>query len=235
MTCCVEGCNNPILNGKRKLCSAHYARFRKHGDPTGGGPSKVKPESDSCTISGCDKKHYALGLCLAHYTRNYRHGSPLSVRRTPPGEPLAFIHHAIEMNSDECIFWPFASDANGRACVTYEGRQRSAGAVVCEIAHGKSRGNQKHAAHSCGNGHLGCINPNHLRWATVSENHADRWKHSTMLLGEQSPVSKLTEDQAREVKRLKGKQFGRLVAERFGITPSAVYAIWSGKNWAWLK
>jgi hypothetical protein len=148
---------------------------------------------------------------------------------------MAFIYNAIEMNSDQCILWPFSSGAHGVAIVHYQGRQRSAGAVVCEIVHGKPAPNQKHAAHSCGNGHLGCVNPNHLRWATVSENLADRWEHGTMLLGEKSPVSKLTEDQAREVKRLKGKEFGRIVAEKFAITPSAVYAIWKGRNWGWLK
>ncbi|KKK57923.1 hypothetical protein LCGC14_3049580, partial [marine sediment metagenome] len=30
----------------------------------------------SCTVGGCDGKHYAKGYCSKHYMRNYKYGSP---------------------------------------------------------------------------------------------------------------------------------------------------------------
>jgi len=35
------------------------------------------------------------------------------------------------------------------------------------------------AHHSCGNGHLGCVNPKHLYWGDASQNAKDAAKHKS--------------------------------------------------------
>lgn len=44
---------------------------------------------------------------------------------------------------------------------------------MCKLKNGDPPTPDHEAAHSCGNGKHGCINPNHLRWATDAENMAD--------------------------------------------------------------
>jgi len=56
--CAVPGCERPALT--KRLCNAHYLRSRRHGSPTGGGPSPgdargfvleaVEWSSDECLI-----------------------------------------------------------------------------------------------------------------------------------------------------------------------------------------
>lgn len=39
--CCVDGCANPVHVKRLQMCKAHYARLRRHGDPTSGGPIRA--------------------------------------------------------------------------------------------------------------------------------------------------------------------------------------------------
>jgi DNA-binding Xre family transcriptional regulator len=45
--------------------------------------------------------------------------------------------------------------------------------------------------------------------------------------------SKLNEEQVKEIKQAKGgkKGTGTALARKFGVSKSAVYRIWEGKNW----
>ena len=67
----------------------------------------------------------------------------------------------MEMNSDWCLFWPFAhADHMARR--------------VCEAANGPKPSSDRECCHSCNNNL--CINKNHLRWGTREENAGDRKK-----------------------------------------------------------
>ena len=46
-----------------------------------------------------------------------------------------------------------------------------------------------------------------------------------------SPVAKLTEDEVREIRRLKGKVRAVVLAERFAVSVRTIYWIWSGRTW----
>jgi hypothetical protein len=87
------------------------------------------------------------------------------------------------------------------------------------------------AAHSCGNGHLGCVNPRHLRWATAKENAHDELLHGRKVYGEASPKAKVTSELVLAVRALKGKKSGQAVADLFGIPRSSVYGLWAGQTW----
>lgn len=50
---------------------------------------------------------------------------------------------------------------------------------MCQKAHGDPPSPKHDAAHSCGRGHEGCVNPNHLSWKTKKQNQADRITHGT--------------------------------------------------------
>ena len=61
-TCVIDGCEKP--GRVRKMCSAHYQRFRK-GKPMDAPMRRVStvPPRWECSIEGCDN------LCSAHYAR----------------------------------------------------------------------------------------------------------------------------------------------------------------------
>nr|WP_155997857.1 hypothetical protein [Ochrobactrum sp. UNC390CL2Tsu3S39] len=103
---------------------------------------------------------------------------------------------------------------------------------VCEKTNGPSPDKNYDCAHSCGKGHLGCVNPKHLSWKTRADNLADTVIHGTHRRGERSNLSKLTEAEVFEIKYSTANQ--RQTAAQYGIDQSTVSDIRRGKSWAWL-
>ena len=76
-TCSVAGCENPAHT--KTFCTAHYGRFRRHGDPLGGGPSrKDRGVNKQCRVDGCTNKYKSGQWCHAHYERFRKYGDPLA-------------------------------------------------------------------------------------------------------------------------------------------------------------
>lgn len=80
---------------------------------------------------------------------------------------------------DYCLIWPFAREGRvGRGMMgTGNGKGTWAHRVMCETVHGPAPIDRPQAAHSCGNGDQGCVNPRHLYWATNSQNQLERYRH----------------------------------------------------------
>lgn len=65
--CEVSNCDNRAHI--RSLCGKHYARYLRHGSPTGGrAPRRTKPQK-ICNLTGCAHPVVARGLCNAHYSQ----------------------------------------------------------------------------------------------------------------------------------------------------------------------
>ncbi len=58
MNCSVTDCDKPHFG--RGWCSAHYTRWRRHGDPLGGGPT---PDPNRKCQNHPDRKSEGRGLC----------------------------------------------------------------------------------------------------------------------------------------------------------------------------
>ena len=146
---------------------------------------------------------------------------------------MAWIERHKDYSGKECLAWPHARMASGYGMIQMKGgKKRVASRVMCETAHGQPEEKGMQAAHNCGNGHLGCVNPSHLRWATVAGNSHDRIEHGTMLFGEKAPWSKLTEKQARYIKFEGAKVNPPILAEEFNVSVTAIYSIRQGRTWA---
>ncbi len=82
-------------------------------------------------------------------------------------------------------------------------------------------------------------NPNNndasnLVWGSQLENHQDRERHRRTARGER--LSKLTEDDAREIKRrLAAGEIARSIAEDYGVSRRLISDIKIGKAWGWLN
>jgi hypothetical protein len=97
--------------------------------------------------------------------------------------------------------------------------------LVCALTHG-SRPSPKHdAAHSCGNGHQGCVNRRHLSWQTKSANQKDGWKKR----GRQR--YKLTPEQVAQIKAIKGLEPVLYTAARYDVNERTIRKIQSGEGW----
>lgn len=229
--CHVSGCEKRAIG--RGWCSAHYKRWRLTGEV--GGPITRKPGRGRCEVEGCGHEgRLKRGLCVAHHHRALRHGDPTIRKSAANGELFAWIKAHVDHVGDECLPWPFARKSNGYGKVVVDGAQIVASRMMCILAHGEPPTPRHEASHSCGKGHEGCMNPGHLRWDTPEGNQADKVLHGTDNRGEKQWKSKLTEADVLEIRSLLGIVPQSEIAKRFGIDPSSVSNIKSGKNWGWL-
>ena len=130
---------------------------------------------------------------------------------------------------DQCIDWPGLRGQKGYGHVYHNGKRRHAHRVALVLATGEDPPTLQ-AAHSCGRRQ--CVNPAHLRWATNTENMADKKVHGTQARGAEQPNARLTEEQALAA-YLDPRSY-RVVAAELGVSRSTVQALRAGRNWAWL-
>lgn len=189
--------------------------------------------SDMCSVEGCGKPILnSRGWCNAHYLRWRRHGSPLAGGKpikTARGEPQKFLERAITSDTEECIEWPYVRAANGYGQLMLGDKMHNVHRVICVRVHGNAPATGYHAAHNCGN--RACCNPRHLRWATPSENNADKAIHGTRQFGERIGNAKLTASAVRECRALSGVVSQRELGKRFGVSGVAVGLAVAGKTW----
>ncbi|SOC45767.1 hypothetical protein SAMN05892877_117156 [Rhizobium subbaraonis] len=225
--CSISNCGKPAVG--RGWCSLHWQRWQKHGDPL----RERSRQAATCSIDGCARPTKAKSLCQAHYTRLRVHGHPLA-GRTAEGEPLRFLQSAIAYDGDVCLRWPYGHNGDGYGLIWQDGKFKLVTRLVCEAVHGPPPTPDHESAHSCGKGHEGCCAPNHLHWATTSENHLEKANHGTDNRGGKHPMVKLTDEDVRTIRTLHGKLLQREIAELFGIGRVQVGRILSGQRWGHL-
>ena len=187
-----------------------------------------------CSVEGCERSAIKRGWCGLHYQRWRKYGTT-DGHGTPRGAATRFFNEVVlPYDGDECLIWPFAN-IKGYAQLVVDGKTKLVTRLVCEERHGPPPSDNYDAAHSCGNGHLGCVTKRHLDWKTRAENMADTFIHGTHLRGERSSAAKITEAQAREIKSLKGKFTATAIAGQFGISLAQTCRILRGERWGWLE
>jgi hypothetical protein len=190
-------------------------------------------KSPVCSIPDCSKSVYARGWCSAHYQKWLRHGDPEG-GGTPIGMPVKFFNEVVlSHQSDDCLIWPYGKDGNGYATLLLCGKRGHVHRFVCEAKNGPPPFSKAEAAHSCGNGHLGCVNQQHLRWKTRTENQNDRIIHGTSPSnpGEKNGNAKLTEADVLKIRSLENTATTNEIARQFSIHFSTVRSIILRKKW----
>lgn len=147
------------------------------------------------------------------------------------GKCIQWIRDHLNYQGDDCIPWPFCIDHGvGRGRIGYLGKGWWSHRLMCVMAHGEPPTPEHHAAHTCGNGHLACMNQKHLEWKTGVDNALDRAKHGTNR--PRAMRRKLTLEQVEEIKRLKGVETQMALAARFGVSDNAIRNIHAGRTWS---
>lgn len=189
-----------------------------------------------CSIEDCGKPARTRGWCQKHYDRWWIHGDPMKVLGTERGTARNFFLEAVyRYEDDDCLIWPFSRAKNGRARMTVNGKTVLVHRAVCDAVNGPPPTPSHEAAHSCGNGHKGCINKRHLRWATHKENAADMVGHGRSTRGERHARAKLNRADVRLIRTLAASTRHEDIAGRFHISAKHVEMIVRGGRWAWLS
>jgi hypothetical protein len=144
------------------------------------------------------------------------------------GIGIAFLKMMVTYEGQSCVTWPFFRNWDGYPVVSIERKTRKAARVMCEIAHGPPPTPEHEAAHSCGNGNKGCVNPNHLSWKTPSENGQDRTLHGTGLTNKAGCRSPLSPETFAEIKAAIGSAPVLHLARRFNTSRRTIERIRSG-------
>lgn len=188
-----------------------------------------------CSVPDCGKPVCnGRGWCSAHYSRWRRHGSTDVVRKPANGDVRRYLaDKVIPYEGAECLIWPFARDQSGYPRIN--GHKSSvASRAICEMIHGQPPTPAHCSAHSCGNGHLGCVNPTHLRWATSAENKADELNHGTRNRGDRNGMARLTANDVRGIRDLLGTMSQLEIAKLYGVHQVQISKIKAREVWGWL-
>lgn len=222
--CSVEGCGLPVKG--RGFCNKHYVRWQRSGTTD----LEKSESSPLCSVSGCERLADSRGWCLKHYTRWRRNGDPEAVKTTITGEPWRFYREVVLLwECDDCLIWPYGPKGNYYGRLWESNRPFAVHRLVCIHFHGEPPSDQHQAAHTCGN--RKCCNWRHIRWASPTENNADKILHGTRQNGERNGNSKLTWDQVGQIRALSGQMSQRKIAATFNVSQRTVWNILHGKIW----
>jgi hypothetical protein len=190
----------------------------------------------ACNIDGCRATARTRGWCSAHYQRWRRSGNPNGCGGTERGAPRRFYERVVLSYDDGvCLAWPFARLNNGYPEMRHNGSMVLVSRLVCEAEHGPPPTPRHYAAHSCGNGHRGCVNRRHLRWATPAENHDDMIVHGNSTRGIKNPQARLDDASVHRIRTLAATHTQKQIAAMFGVRRETISKILLGKRWAWLS
>lgn len=190
-------------------------------------------ELGKCIIDDCKKPACnSRGWCHGHYWRWRTHGDPLK-GRTRENAPKEFLEGTVlPYSENNCLIWPYSKNNGGYGVISENGQMKVVSRLICERVNGPPPSPCHQAAHNCGCGSLGCVNPRHLEWKTPLENGSDRIIHGTSGKGQKSPRSKLSEGDIATIRKSRsaGAKLETL-AKDFGVSPSLIGQICQRKIW----
>lgn len=140
---------------------------------------------------------------------------------------VEFLDQHKDYAGDECLIWPHRRNNFGYGEAYVDGKMRRAHRVMCEIVNGPPPTPGYYAAHSCGNGHLACVNPKHLSWKTPAENQRDAVLHGrAKSTGRRKTIP---DDVVRQIRELRPTHTLAALSERFGIKTETIRKIAKGE------
>lgn len=186
-------------------------------------------EDRTCSVEGCDKPSRVKGLCGTHRNRWLKGilGGPIKQQ----GHIKAQLVAASAAESDECIDLIHNQKGPSRPTVTVGGVRTNASRAVWILAHGDP--GPLHVLHSCHNHE--CINIQHLYLGDHQRNMQDMVEsgRDRRPSGDASPNSKLSNEQAAEIRKryaAGGITYVQLAAQ-YGLSEKGIWKILAGRTY----
>lgn len=194
----------------------------------------------TCNVETCEAPTHAKGYCKLHYTRWSRTGDPTKAHRMQPrSRPLAERIADLTDRSagpDACWPWTGTRYGNNYGVMQYRNVVKQAHVWAYQSATGEVVPDGMFVLHSCDN--PPCCNPAHLRVGTHQANMDDKVSRDrqSRLPGEAHPSHRLSDADVLEIRRSGAAGVTqRVLAERFGVSPSLICLILNGKRWTHLE
>ena len=191
-----------------------------------------------CNKSKCRRPAEKRGMCGRCYQR-WRKQTPKSLRSTPT--PLERFWAKVEKTDrvpshaphlGPCWEWAGAKRPSGHGEFSHSQEHGNvpAHAFALEIATGQAGPPGQESCHHCDN--PSCVRPTHLYFGTRQENVDDAWHRERHPVGSERSPARLTEVDVEEIRtRYAAGASGAALALEYGIRPSSIYSITSGRKW----
>ncbi len=146
--------------------------------------------------------------------------------------PFQRFHELFSVAQSGCWEWTGHIGSNGYGQIKAFGRMVSAHVFAFTLYKGPVPDNLQ-VLHSCDN--PSCVNPHHLFLGSHADNVSDKCKKGRGRfrphLGSKNGCSKLTEEQVKEIRELKGRVIQTVMAERYGVSQALISLILLKKGW----
>lgn len=177
-------------------------------------------------------KEFWCRPCFDVGTRHHEHKYCSTVcsraaRRYSDDDVARALWAKVDKSAGPTACWPWTRSKrwDGYGRVNVHARQTMSHRVAWEVTHGPIPAGLT-VLHTCDN--PPCCNPAHLRLGTHAENMADCSNKGRA----SKPGAKLTPEQVREIKALKGKVKNAVpLTRKYGVGNGAICAIWRGDTW----
>jgi len=237
--CCAPDCDRNARSGSAVglLCAKHYLRYMKTG------ALDLVPRQKQSVEFACAECGKTV---IQAYGQNATRRSKPKVcskeclvqrlnRKSRSTAPDRFWSKVDRKSDSECWHWMGHKSPLGYGRFTYQrGKTQQATRIAWFLWHGEFPPANLQVCHSCDN--PPCVNPNHLWLGTGKENMEDMARkgraHPSGLKGEAHPRARLTEADVLAI--YNSPESSRSLAQKYGVTQTAVFWIKSGRNWSHL-
>ena len=208
--CSVEGCERK--HSAKDLCVIHYRKLVYYGDPL-----YIKPEKPKCLVNDCDNTSKTKGFCCAHYHKFLRYNNPNGGLNTES--------HGMSKTVEYQAWNGLKSRCYNPKYNKYE-RYGGRGIIVCDrwknsfINFHEDMGDKPFLwAQIDRKDNNGNYEPGNCRWTTPAINAQNR------------STTKLTMDDARNIRTLCKSHKSVELARIYGVEPSVICSIIKGRTW----
>lgn len=151
--------------------------------------------------------------------------------RTVPLEKRFWIQTNKNVHGDGCWEWLGAISGNGYAVIRANGRNQRASRAAWFLKTGEWPKTGMFVCHTCDNPK--CVRFNHLFLGTPKDNMVDKARKGRSASKERNSQSKLTMQQAREIRALyqASNLSQRYLASAFNVSKRCIWAVLVGETW----